>query len=138
MVSGVTAAVLAGLVLAFVEALARFYPSRELWWRLRRTRGREALRRMRERFEAAADQRVSRWFALPLVAVVGVQLATIHWLHLRWYEVVINLLPTLFAAVALLRIPRALRAIGERMKTYEKDAGDDPETWGGDAAVATL
>lgn len=129
---------MAALVLAFVEALGRFYPSRELWWRLRRTRGREAVRRMRERYDAAVDQRASMWFALSLLGVVAVQLATMHWLHLRWFQVVINLLPALFIAVALLRVPHALRAIVERMKDYEREAGDDPASWGGEPGVVTL
>ncbi|MEA2486681.1 MAG: hypothetical protein QOF16_335 [Actinomycetota bacterium] len=138
MASGVIAALLAALVLAFVEGLARFYPARELWWRLRRTRGRETVRRMRERYEAASEQRTSLWFALSLLGVVAIQLATIHWLHLHWYQVVINLLPALFVALALLRVPSTLRSVVERMKNFEREAGDDPDTWGGEPAVITL
>ena len=93
---------------------------------------------MRERYEAASNQRASLWFAVSLLAVVAAQIATIHWLHLHWYQVVINLLPALFAAVALLRTPHALRAIVERMKNYEREAGDDPEAGWGDPAVVTL
>ncbi|MCA1839446.1 MAG: hypothetical protein ABR579_08250 [Actinomycetota bacterium] len=138
MASGLTAALLAALVLAFEEGLGKFYPSRELWMRLRRTRGSETVRRMRERFEMGSHMRASWWFALALLAVVAAQIATIHWLHLRWYQVVINLLPALFVALALLRVPHALGAIAERMKTYERDSGDDPEAWGGEATIATL
>ncbi len=93
---------------------------------------------MRERYEAASKQRASLWFALSLLAVVAAQLATIHLLHLHWYQVVINLLPAFFVAIALLRVPHALRGITERMKDYEKEAGDDPEEWGGEPAVVTL
>ena len=53
MTTGIVASLVAVLVWAFVEGFARFYPARETWLRIRRMRGREAVRRMRERFEAA-------------------------------------------------------------------------------------
>src|SRR5213593_3631443 len=126
MTSGVLASVLALFAWSFIEALRRFYPAHELWWRWRRLRGREAVRRMRERFEAAAKRPLPRIAALVLVAVVVGWLLSAPMLHKRWYLVVLDVLPSLIVAIGILRVPGTLRRIAERMRDYERDAGEDP------------
>jgi hypothetical protein len=144
MASGLISALIAVLVLGFAEALRRFYPSRETWRRLRRGRGRLAVRLMRERYEAAADRRTPRRLAELLIALVIVWIATASLLDKRWQEVVADVLPYAIVGVAILRVPGTLRAIAERMKGYEREVGEDPdEPWrdhsrNGDGGPATV
>ena len=137
--SSLLAALLAGLVVAFVEGMGRFYPSREQWWRWRRIRGRELTRKMRERVEAMADNRTPRNLALAVFALAIGWVASASLLDKRWYEVVADVIPSLFVAAGLLRIPHSLRAIAARMKSFERQAGDDPDTGlGGDGGAAAV
>jgi hypothetical protein len=141
MPSGALAAVIASLFLAFVEALARIYPARETWWRLRRERGRPAVRAMRERFEATAGMRAPRVLAGVLLAMVVVWVGLGSVFDKRWHEIVLDVVPYLIVSAALLRMPSALGAVGKRMKDYERQAGDDPDSRrrreeGGNGAIA--
>ena len=141
MTTGLIAALVAVLVLGFVEGIKRFYPSRQTWRRLRRTRGRLAVRLMRERFEAAADQGSPRVLAEVLAGLVVVWIAVASLLDKRWYEVVTDVLPYVFVGLALFRLPGSLRSVAERMKDYEREVGEDPdEDWrdGGDEGPAVL
>ena len=45
----------------------------------------------------------------------------------RWYEVALDSLPYAFVSLAFLRAPGTLRAIANRMRDYERDAGEDPD-----------
>ena len=141
MPSGALAAISASLFLAFIEALARIYPARDTWWRLRRERGRHAIRAMRERFEATSGMRAPRVLAGLLLAMILGWVAAGSLLDKRWYEVVLDVVPYVIVGAALLRVPSALGAIGKRMKDYERQAGDDPDAprrldEGGDGAIA--
>ena len=127
MTTGIIAALLASFALAFVEGFGRFYPARQLWLRLRRARGRHAVRVMRERYEAVASRNTPLILAAVLAALIVVQVSTAHSLHRRWYEVVVNVLPSAFIAIAMLRTPSRIRAVAERMKVYERETGDDPD-----------
>lgn len=127
MTTAVIATLIAVLVFAFVEGLGRFYPARATWRRLRRVRGRLAVRLMRERFEAAAGNRAPRTLALILLAVLVAWVAAAPLLDRRWYEVAVDAFPYAFVGVALLRTPRTLGAIAERMKDYEREVGEDPD-----------
>lgn len=127
MASGILAALLAVFIWGCVEAFGGFYPSRPTWVRLRMRRGRLATRRMRERFEAGAGRRGARTLALLLLALIAVWIAAASWLDKRWYEVVADAAPSLIVIFALLRVPGAMGAIGERMREYEKSAGEDPD-----------
>jgi hypothetical protein len=127
MTSGAVAALIAGLALAFVEGLRRFYPARATWRRIRSRHGRRAARAMRERFEAAAARRTPRLLALLLFVLVGAWVASASLLDKRWYEVVADVLPYVFVSIALLRMPPTLRAIADRMRGYENDVGEDPD-----------
>ena len=139
MTTGIAAALVAVLVWAFVEGFGRFYPAREAWWRMRRAKGREAVRRMRERFEIASDRRMGRRLVTMVVALLIVWVAAASLLDKRWFEVVADVLPSVIVAIALLRIPAAMRAVSERMKEYERDAGDDPDApLGGDDGPTAL
>lgn len=137
------AALVAILALGFVEGLRRFYPSRQTWRRLRRARGRLAVRLMRERFEATAERKTPRRLAELVIGLMIVWIASASLLDKRWQEVVADVLPYAFVAVALMRVPGALHTIAERMKGYEREVGEDPdEPWpdehgsGGPAAIA--
>lgn len=134
------AALAAMLVMAFVEAIRRFYPARQTWRRLRSTRGRLAVRLIRERVEAAAQQGAPRLVAGLLAGLVIVWIALAGVLGKRWYEVVVDVIPYVFVGIALFRLPGALRAIAERMKEYERSVGEDPdEDWregGGEGPTA--
>ncbi len=130
MVTGGIAALIAVLVLGFVEAVGRFYPAERTWRRLRRTYGYEPVRAMRERFEAAAARGTGRRVGLVLLALVVAWIAAASLLDKRWDEVVLDVLPYAIVLVALLRTPSALGAAAERMKDYERKAGHDPDsTW---------
>lgn len=135
------AALVAVLALGFVEGWRRFYPSRQTWRRLRRTKGRLAVRLMRERFEQGAERGAPRLLAEVLAALVIVWIAIASLLDKRWYEVITDLIPYVFVGIALFRVPGAMRAIGERMKEYEREVGEDPdEDWrdGGDEGPTAL
>jgi hypothetical protein len=127
MASGVIASLVAVVALGFIEGLGRFYPARRAWWRLRRTHGRRAVRAMRERFEAAAARRTPRWLALLLLGLVVGWVASASLLDKRWHEVVMDVLPYVIVLAALLRTPGIMRSIAERMKDYEREAGEDPD-----------
>jgi hypothetical protein len=127
MSSGVVASLVATLALGFVEGLGRFYPARATWWRLRRARGRRAVRAMRERFEAAAGRRGSRRLALVLLVLVIAWIASASLLDKRWYEVVLDVTPYMIVVAALLRIPHTMSAIAQRMRDHERQAGEDPD-----------
>lgn len=141
MTTALIAALIAVFVLGFVEGLRGFYPSRPTWQRLRRTKGRLAVRLMRERVEAMAARGRPRVILEILAGLVIIWIAVASLLDKRWYEVVTDILPYLIVGVAVFRLPGALSAIGERMKTYERDAGEDPdEDWrdGGDEGPAVI
>lgn len=141
MTTALIAALIAVLVLGFVEGLRGFYPSRPTWRRLRRTKGRLAVRLMRERVEAMAARGRPRVILEILAGLVIIWIAVASLLDKRWYEVVSDILPYLIVGAAVFRLPGALDAIAERMKTYEREAGEDPdEDWrdGGDEGPAVL
>jgi hypothetical protein len=123
--------VLAGLfsvlTLGFEEGMRRFYPSRSTWIRLRSKHGRRAVRAMRERMEATAEHGIIKLLANALVGLVIIWIATASLLDKRWYEVALDVLPYALVGIALLRTPGTLRAISERIRTYERDHGEDPD-----------
>jgi hypothetical protein len=125
--SGIAAAFIGALALAFWEAMGRFYPARETWRRLRRVRGRLAVRLMRERFEQTARYRGPRTLALVSLIAIVAWVAAASLLDKRWYEVVADVLPWVVVGLALFRTPKILAAIGERMREYEKEVGEDPD-----------
>lgn len=127
MTSGIIAALVAVLVYGIVEGMGTFYPARQTWERLRRIRGRYAVRRMRERIEQAARKSPARRLAIVLLALVAIWVASASLLDKRWYEVVADAAPSLIITLALLRVPAVLDSIAERMKTYERDVGEDPD-----------
>ena len=127
MASGVIAALVATLAVGFVEGLGRFYPSKQTWWKLRRARGRDAVRAMRERFEHAAARKTSRRIVAFLLVLVIAWVAAASLLDKRWYEVVLDVFPYALVGFALLRMPSALQAIADRMKDYEREVGEDPD-----------
>jgi hypothetical protein len=125
--------------LGFLELFGRIYPARELWWRLRRSRGRESVRKMRERYEGAAAHRTPLILALVMLVLIGAWIAIASLLDKRWYEVVTDSMPAAIVAIALLRTRSVLRLVAERMKLYEREAGDEPDApleGGGPSAVA--
>jgi hypothetical protein len=130
--TGAIAALISVLALGMVEALNRFYPARATWLRLRSRNGRRAVRAMRERFEETARLKAPRYAALALVGLVIIWIATAGLLDKRWYEVVLDVMPYVFIAVALLRVPAALRSMAARMRRFELDLGEDPDARPGD------
>ena len=138
MASGAVAALVAALALGFVEGLGRFYPAQQTWRRLRRERGRESVRAMRVRFETAGERRPPRLLTQLLLGLVIIWLAGASLLDKRWYEVVLDIVPYVIVFVALLRTPRALRSVAERMKDYERRAGEDPDAGPGDDGPAAI
>jgi hypothetical protein len=136
MTSGVIAALVATLALGFIEGFGRFYPARRTWWRLRRVRGRTAVRHMRERFEAAAARRPPRLLVTVLLGLAIAWVAAASLLDKRWHEVVFDVLPTIIVLAALLRTPTALRRVAERMRDHERDAGEDPDAHEDDGPAA--
>lgn len=130
------------MVLAFVEGLRLFYPARETWLRLRRRRGRRAIRTLRRRYEAAAAGSGPRRLATLLLALIIIWIAVASLLDKRWHEVVLDVLPSAVILVALWRTPGALGVIAERMKEFERSVGEDPDAESGDgdggAAVISL
>lgn len=127
MTSALVAALTAVLVWGFVEAAGRFYPSRQTWRRLRLRGGLVAVRKFRERIEAAAASRAPRVLAELVVGLVIVWVAAASLLDKRWWEVALDLTPHLIIAIVLLRTPSVLRKIAERMKQHERDVGLDPD-----------
>lgn len=125
--SAVIAALIGTLVLGFVEALARFYPSKRTWMRLRSRNGRRAVWAMRERLAELAEHRLIRILAILLFGLVLGWIASASLLDKRWYEVVYDVTPYALVGAAMLRTPSALRRIAARMKSYEDEMGDDPE-----------
>ena len=138
MTSAGIAALVATLALGFVEGLGRFYPARRTWWRLRRARGRRAVRAMRERFEAAAARRPPKLLTTLLLGLAITWVAAASLLDKRWWEVVFDVLPYVIVLAALLRTPTSMRRVADRMKEHEREAGEDPDATddGGEAAVA--
>ena len=130
------AALVATLALGFVEGMGRFYPARRTWWRLRRTRGRRAVRAMRERFEAAGGRRPPRLLTTLLLGLTIVWVAAASLLDKRWHEVVFDVLPSLIVLAALVRTPPNLAAVAERMREFEREAGEDPDAEEGDGPTA--
>jgi hypothetical protein len=127
MTSGVIATFIAVLALAFAEALGRFYPARRTWVRLRSLHGRRAVRAMRRRLEATARHRLPRLLALALLVLVIGWVASASLLDKRWYEVVMDVLPYCFVCLLMLRTPVIVGRIAERMREYERSAGEDPD-----------
>ena len=127
MASGLVAALVATFAVGFVEGLGRLYPAPATWRRLRRVRGRSSIRAMRERFEQGARRSSPRWIAVVLALLVVAWVAAASLLDKRWYEVLLDVFPYLLVILALLRTPYALRAVAERMKDYEREAGEDPD-----------
>lgn len=82
------------------------------------------MQKMRERFEASAQRRTPRVLALLLLALMVAWIASASLLDKRWHEVLLDVVPYALIVAALLRMPYALSAIGERMKTYEQEMGD--------------
>lgn len=131
MTSGIVATLVAVLALAFVEGMGAVYPARRAWQRLRSQHGRRAVRAMRERFEAAAARRTPYVLALFLGALVAAWVAASGVLDKHWYEVLADAGPHAVVAMALVRLPGALRRAAARMRDYERDAGEDPDGDGG-------
>ncbi len=127
MTSGVIAALIAALALAFAEGLGRFYPAQRTWLRLRSLHGRRAVRAMRERCEAAAASRVPRAAAVALLGLVLGWVASKSLLDKTWWEVVADVLPYGFICIVLVRASAILKRVAERMKGYERDRGEDPD-----------
>lgn len=127
MTSGVIASFLAVLALAFAEGLGRFYPARRTWLRLRSQHGRRAVRAMRERFEAVAQSRAPLVLALVLLGLMLAWIAGAGLLDKRWYEVLMDVFPYAFIAIAMLRTPAIMISIVERMKEHERGSGEDPD-----------
>lgn len=128
MTTGVIATLTATLALAFVEAMGRFYPAYRTWLRLRSRHGRRAVRAMRTRFERAAAARTGQRIAFGLLALIFLWVAVAGWLDKRWHEVLLDVSPYVFVGIALLRIPAVLNKIAERMRKYESDMGEDPDS----------
>lgn len=132
MTSAFIAALVATLTLGFVECLARFYPSRATWRRLRRVNGRVAMIKMRERFESSASRRSALVMAMILLVLLAAWVAAASLLDKRWHEVLLDVVPYVIVGAALLRVPSAMRAIAQRMKGYEREVGDDSVEDGND------
>jgi hypothetical protein len=111
-------ALIAVLMLGFVEGMRRFYPAKATWIRLRSRHGRRAVRAMRERFEAAASSRVPRLLAGGLMVLVVAWVAA---------APALDALPYAFVSLAFVRVPNALRSMAARIRDYEKDSGEDPD-----------
>lgn len=127
MTSAGIAALVAVLAWGFIEGVRRFYPSRETWRRLRRRRGVRAVRAMRERFETAGARKAPGRLVELLLGSVIVWIAVAGWLDKEWYEVALDALPYVFVLAAIVRTPGTLFAVGERMREYEKEVGEDPD-----------
>ena len=82
---------------------------------------------IRERFEAAGARNVPRLLVELLLGLVIVWIAVAGWLDKWWYEVALDALPYVFVLVAIVRTPGSLFRVGERMREYEREAGEDPD-----------
>lgn len=127
MTSAIIASFAAVVAFGFLEGIGRFYPARKTWWRLRRTRGRSAVVLMRARCERAADPHLARRLASLMMALVVVWIGAASLLDKRWHEVLWDVTPYVIVSIALLRTPKVLSSVANRMKEYEKDAGEDPD-----------
>jgi len=136
--TGAVAAVVALLTVVFVEGIRHLYPSRQAWARLRRVNGARAVRAMRERLEGAAAAGPSGVLVQVLLGLVLVWIAIASLLDKRWWQVVVDVSPYAIVLVALLRMPGALRAAAERMKEYERRAGEDPDAEPGDGGPTAV
>lgn len=128
MTSAIIASFAALAAFGFLEGLGRFYPARQTWWRLRRVKGRSAVVLMRARVERAGDPALARRLASLLVALVIAWVGAASLLDKRWHEVLFDVTPYLIVSAALLRSPYVMRSVAERMKDYERDAGEDPDS----------
>lgn len=126
--TGIVAIGTAFLAWAFVEGLGSFYPSKAAWLRIRSRHGRRVSRAMRERCEAWADRGTPRWMTTVLIVLVGGWIASASLLDKRWWEVVLDVLPYVLVGIAFLRIPPVMQKVAERMRKYEKDFGEDPDS----------
>ena len=138
--SAIIASGTAFLAWAFVEGLGSFYPSRAAWLRIRSRHGRRVARAMRERFEAGAERGTPKWLTTVLIVLVGGWIASASLLDKRWWEVVLDVLPYALVGAAFLRIPPVMHKVAERMRRYEKDIGEDPDSDldDGDGGVAVI
>jgi hypothetical protein len=136
--SAALAALAATLALGFVEGLGRFYPSLQTWRRLRRARGRSAVKAMRERFERAGERGPPKLLTTVLLGLVVAWVAAASLLDKRWWEVVLDVIPYVIVYAALLRTPRAMSRIGDRMRGLERDAGEDPDAVDEDGGPTAL
>jgi len=127
MITGAIAILLGALTLAVVEGMGKFYPAKRTWLRIRSRHGRRAARAMRERIEATAQRRTPRSLIIVLAVLVVAWIATAPLLAKRWWEVVLDVSPYVFVGIAFLRIPQVLRKVADRMRVYERDAGEDPD-----------
>jgi hypothetical protein len=126
--SGMIAAFTAVAVWISVETFGRIYPTRETWRKLRRTRGRLAIRLMRERFEAAGEKVPARRIAMVLFALLLAWAGAAPGLfQKRWYDTLLDVTPSLIVILALIRIPAVLRAVAQRIRSYEESVGEDPD-----------
>lgn len=126
--SAIIASGTAFLVWGFAEGLGSFYPSKAAWLRIRSRHGRRVARAMRERFEAGAARGTPRWLTILLAALVGGWIASASLLDKRWWEVVLDVLPYVLVGAAFLRAPTIMRKVAERMKAFERDLGEDPDS----------
>lgn len=129
---------MAVLAIGFIEGMARFYPSRETWLRLRSSHGWRAMKASRERFEAAAARKMPRYLAVGLIILVIVWVALKDALDKSWLEVALDVLPYVLVSVGLLRVPSALRRVAKRMKEHERAAGFDPDDPAGDGGPTAI
>lgn len=139
MTTGIVAICMAALAWGFVEGLGRFYPSKAAWLRIRSRHGRRVARSMRERFEAVADRGTPGWLSSLMAILVIGWIASASLLDKRWWEVVMDVAPYALVGAALLRLPKVMRKIADRMKDYEKDFPDlDSDDGDGGAAAIAL
>jgi hypothetical protein len=139
MTTGLIAIAVATFVLGFVEAFGRIYPSKATWLRIRSRHGRRAARKMRERFEMGALRGTPRWLTILMAVLVGGWIASAPLLDKRWWEVVLDVLPYALVAGAFLRLPAVMQMIADRMRRYERDIGEDPDSdLDGDGGAAVI
>ena len=86
------------------------------------------MRAMRERLEAVARRKSPRVLAVLLLVLVTTWIASASLLDKRWHEVVLDVLPYLIVEAALLRVQPGMRSIAARMKGFEREVGDDPDS----------
>ena len=126
--TGIIAIGTAFLSWAFVEGIGSFYPSKAAWLRIRSRHGRRVTRAMRERFELGAERGTPRWLTILLAGLVAGWVASASLLDKRWWEVVLDVLPYALVGAAFLRTPTIMRKVAERMKAFERDLGEDPDS----------